>query len=136
MAALAPTNPTAQFGQELTACLHVLFLDSTSTFATLPANVALAITYTLSKVNDGMYTIALANVQRGDALPEKIGHRLVDMRVEADGRIALGYYLLARSDSEIGPRPLQYNTTKYYGEGAWTTWDVASEIARFLTSQT
>lgn len=135
MAAIGPQNPTSQFGMELQDTLQLIFLDPILPFAKLTPNVALMTTCMFSKRNDSMYMFALGEFTRGDELPPKVFNKVVDVRVEADGRIAVGFAHLQRSDVELGAVPLRHEYTRHYGEETWSTYDIAMDIAKFLTFQ-
>jgi hypothetical protein len=94
--------------------LEALFNSPSSAFSRVPPDVALAMTYNCSKLNEGMFTFALGVGNRGDTFLVPAGQRFADLRMEADGRVAIGFSTNVRAVVEAGAPSLKHDAVNYY----------------------
>lgn len=105
---------TRDVGIRVMGILEALFDSPDSAFAKLPAAAVLSMTYNCSKVNEGLLTFSLQLPLNGDKVLVPINFKAVDMRVEAHGRVVLGFLTNVRAVLEFGVSSLETSSTAEY----------------------
>lgn len=105
---------TREVGQRVGNILEAFFDSPDSAFNRIPPQIVLAMTYHCSKVSEGVYTFALGMVERGDGVLVPAGQKLADLRVEAHGRVAIGFGSNARPVVEFGVASFVFDAVSEY----------------------